>query len=400
MAANAVIMTELAEELVDLGHQVTVVTAFPHYQENTTQDRYRGKLFQREKRKGMQVIRTYLYTSPDKSSMLVRFLNYVSFNFLSTLAGVFSGKQDLILAPSPPLTIGLSAAIICSIKRISYIYNVQDINPDVLINLGILKNPLTIRFSKALEKVVYRASRHLTVLSEGFKKNLMVKGVPEEKITVIPNFIDLEFMQENVHSEKFLTNHGFDEKQIVLYAGNMGHSLHIDRILEAAQFFRKRTDVLFLAVGDGSCGPLFRNKAEEQGLENIHFLPFQPREKVPSIYHSAAVSIVPLKPGVSRDSVPSKIYTIMASARPLIGLFDFGSDAWNIVERSGAGLLSTPDDGKGFINAIQRLLDNPKLGKKIGQRGLEYVSKYHTRERIGILYHKTMLDIMGLQRSD
>jgi colanic acid biosynthesis glycosyl transferase WcaI len=395
VAANAVIMTELAEELADLGHQVTVVTAFPHYQGNVTPEEYRGKLIQREKRSGIGIIRTYLYTAPDKSSMLVRFLNYVSFNVLSTLAGIFSGKQDLILAPSPPLTIGLSAAMIGFFKRIPYVFNVQDINPDVLINLGILKNTLAIRFSKALEKFVYRHSRHLTVLSEGFKKNLMGKGVPAEKITIIPNFIDLNFMQENIQSEEFLKSHGIHGKQIVLYAGNMGHSLHIDRILDAAQFFQDNPDVMFLAVGDGSCGPLFRKKVEELGLENFKFLPFQPREKVPSIYHSADLSLVPLKAGVSKDSVPSKIYTIMASARPVIGLLDVNSDAWNLVERSGSGFLAAPDDPDLFIQAIQAVLEDPDLGDQLGQNGLDYVRKHHTRERVGIMYHNLFQDILA-----
>jgi colanic acid biosynthesis glycosyl transferase WcaI len=176
IGANAVIVTQLCQELANRGHQLMVVTGFPHYADNTLERRYRGKLLASERTGQLRVIRTYLYTSPHKASFLVRFLNYVSFNILSTLAGLFSGPQDVILAPSPPLTIGLSAAIIGFFKRIPYVYNVQDINPDVLIKLGILKNRLFISFSKWLERFVYRCAAVITVLSEGFQNNLLVNS--------------------------------------------------------------------------------------------------------------------------------------------------------------------------------------------------------------------------------
>ncbi len=300
-AANAVIMTELSEELAARGNQVTVVTAFPHYAGNEINERFKGRLIQREESGKLKIIRTYLYTSTNKKSFLVRLLNYVSFNVLSTLAGIFSGKQDIVLAPSPPLTIGLSAFIISRLKRISYVYNVQDINPDVLIKLGILTNPLGIKFSKWMEGFVYKKARHITVLSEGFKRNLLKKQVSEDKLTIIQNFVDTEFIQPQSAKNSFRERFSLQDKFVILYAGNLGHSQNLEHLLLCAQEMEKQSDLAFVIVGNGSRKPFLEDKARELGVKNVQFIPFQPREMVPEIYAAADVSIVTLRKGIALE---------------------------------------------------------------------------------------------------
>ncbi len=390
VGANAVIMTELAEELVNMGHQVTVVTAFPHYSSNVIERQYQGRLIQRENFRGMRVIRTYLYTSPDKKSFIVRFLNYVSFNVLSTLAGIFSGPQDVILAPSPPLTIGVSAWIISRLKRIPNIYNVQDINPDVLIKLGILRNPLGIAFSKWLERFVYRHSDHITVLSEGFRRNLTRKGVPDHKLTIIPNFVDTEFIQPLPCENGFRKQCGLQGKFVVLYAGNLGHSQNIEHLLACAELLHDQKDIAFVIVGNGSRRPYLESLAREMGLSNVHFLPFQPREQVPHIYAAADVSVVTLKKEIALDSVPSKAYTIMASGRPVIAAVDPDSDAWELVSRAGAGICVPPEDPQALAGAIQKLYADQTLREQLGRSGRNYVEKHHTRRLVARRYHELL----------
>ena len=137
LSANSVIMTELAEELTALGHQVTVVTAFPHYDTNRIWEDYRGKLVQKDRHGDVRVHRVYLYVPRRKDRVLGRILNYVSFNVLSTVAGLLSGPHDVVRSPSPPLTIGLSAFAIGLLRRIPHVYNVQDIYPDFAVRLGV-----------------------------------------------------------------------------------------------------------------------------------------------------------------------------------------------------------------------------------------------------------------------
>ena len=388
IGANAVIVSELAHELDRLGHQITVITSFPHYKGNVLEDSYRGKLIVKKQRENIHVIRTYIYTSPEKDRFLVRLLNYVSFNILSTLAGIFSGKQDLILAPSPPLSIGLSAAIIGFFKRIPYVYNVQDINPDVLIKLGILKNPLFIRFSKWLEKFVYQHARHITVLSEGFKRNLLKKGVPVKKISIVPNFVDPDFIKPLPRQNSFRKRFELEGKFIILYAGNLGHSQDLVQILKIAKLKQGDDKLAFVIVGGGSRKSFLKEKAKTLHLNNVHFIPFQPWEDVPLIYAAADVSLVTLKEDIALDSVPSKIYTIMASKRPVLAAVDQGSDAWKLIREAKCGICVEPDNDRALLDAISILRQSPELRNEMGKKGRNFVLKRYTRRVVGKKYHQ------------
>jgi colanic acid biosynthesis glycosyl transferase WcaI len=395
IAANAVIMTELAEELAALGHQVTVVTAFPHYAGNVIDRRYRGRLIQQDTHQGIRVIRTYLYTSPHKQRFLVRFLNYVSFNALSTLAGLFAGPQDVILAPSPPLTIGLSAYIISRVRRIPYVYNVQDIYPDVVAKLGILTNPLVIAFSRWLERFVYASARHITVLSEGFRSNLLRKDVPPGKLSIIPNFVDVDFIRPLPQDNGFRHRFRLDGRFVVLYAGNLGHSQSLEHVLECAALLQGQGDIAFVIVGNGSRKPYLEAQARQMGLSNVYLIPFQPREDVPEIYAAADVSLVTLRKGIALDSVPSKAYTIMASGRPMIASVDEGSDTWQLVEQAQCGLCVEPENPQALAEAIRVLYADPALRERLGRTGREHVVQHYTRQAVGRQYHELLTSIVG-----
>lgn len=395
VAANAVIMTELAEELTALGHQITVVTAFPHYAGNIVDHRYRGRLIQQDMQRGIRVIRTYLYTSPHKQRFLVRFLNYVSFNVLSTLACLFAGPQDVILAPSPPLTIGLSAHIISRVRRIPYVYNVQDIYPDVVIKLGILKNPWIIALSRWMERFVYAGARHIAVLSEGFRANLLPKGVPSEKITIIPNFVDVDFIRPLPRDNGFRHRFGLEGRFVLLYAGNLGHSQSLEHVLECAALLQGQDHFAFVIVGNGSRKPYLEAQAQQMGLDNVRFIPFQPWEDVPEIYAAADISLITLRKGIALDSVPSKAYTIMASGRPILAAVDPGSDAWNLVQQAQCGLCVEPENPQALAKAIRDLYADPTLRERLGRNGRDHVVQHYTRQAVAKQYHELLTSIVG-----
>jgi colanic acid biosynthesis glycosyl transferase WcaI len=321
---------------------------------------------------------------------MVRLLNYVSFNVLSTLAGIFSGKQDIVLAPSPPLTIGFSAFIISRLKRIPYVYNVQDINPDVLIKLGILTNPFGIKFSKWLEGFVYLKAKHITVLSEGFKRNLLGKQVPEDKLSIIQNFVDTEFIKPLPIENGFRERFGLQGKFLVLYAGNLGHSQNLEHLLECASEMEDQSDLAFVIVGNGSRKPFLEDRARELAVKNVQFIPFQPREMVSEIYAAADISLVTLRKSIALDSVPSKAYTIMASGRPVLAAVDPGSDAWNLIQEAEAGLCVEPENPAALREAITRLYQDADLRLQFGHNGREFVEQHYTRAVAGKKYHKLL----------
>jgi colanic acid biosynthesis glycosyl transferase WcaI len=387
-AANAVIMTELVEELSELGHEITVVSAFPHYGTNKIWDEYKGKLFQSGRYGRARVFRTYLYVPKDKTGFAGRVLNYLSFNLFSTLLGLFSGKYDVIFAPSPPLTIGLSAWLISRLKRVPYVYNVQDIYPDIAVRLGILTNQKAIKAFQLLEKFVYKRAAAISVLSSGFQQNLLRKGVEPGKLAVIPNFVDVDFVRPLPKDNPFSCQQGLHNKFTVMYAGNVGLSQGLETVLEAADQLRDLGNLVFLVVGNGAAKEALERQAGEMGLPNISFLPFQPRECLPEMYASADVSLVIIREGVANESVPSKTYTILASGRPVIAAIDPGSETWNLIEEAGCGICIRPEDPTALAWAVRELYNDAAARARYGENGRCFVVKNYTRQKIAHQYHR------------
>jgi colanic acid biosynthesis glycosyl transferase WcaI len=395
LAANAVIMSELAEALAALGHNVTAVAAFPHYDRNRVWDGYRGKLVQRDLHGAVRIYRTYLYVPQRKGRVFGRLLNYFSFNVLSTLVGLLAGPYDVILAPSPPLTIGLSAYILSRLRRVPYIYNVQDIYPDVAIRLGVLTNPRLIRFFRRMENFVYAKAAAVSVLSEGFGRNLLNKGVPGDKIHVFPNFVDVDFVRPLPRDNAFARRHDLHDKFVVMYAGNVGLSQGLETLLEAMQQFQDLPDLRLLIVGNGAVKAKLEAQASQVGLQNVIFLPFQPRKDVPEMYASADVSLVMLRQGIGAESVPSKAYTIMASKRPLVAAADKEAETKRLIDVAGCGLWVEPGNPSALAQAIRVLHADPARRAQLGRNGRDHVETHYTPQVVAQQYDALFKRIVG-----
>jgi colanic acid biosynthesis glycosyl transferase WcaI len=381
-------MTELARQLIRMGHEVKVVTAFPHYNTNRIWADYRGKIVEKEDRGALAIYRTYLYVPREKTRILGRILNYVSFNVLSTLIGLVVSDCDVILAPSPPLTIGLSAFTISLLKGIPYVYNVQDIYPDIAIRIGVLTNRHLIKFFQAVERFVYDRAAAVAVLSRGFRRNLLDKKVPSQKIAVIPNFVDSDFVKPLLRDNDFAQEKNLDGKYVVLYAGNVGNSQGLNYVLDAAQLLSTHPEILLLIVGNGTAKLSLEQKTKKLDLDNVRFLPFQPMESVPEMYASANLCLVPLRHGIAQDSVPSKVYTIMAAGKPLVAAVDAKSDTWGLVRETGCGIVVPPEDPKAIVEAILWMKDHPEQAYAMGMKGRARVEEDFTPEAVAVQYEK------------
>jgi len=386
IASTGVLMAGLAEELTKLGHQITVVTSMPHYDGNRIWPDYRGKLCVREQFKGMDVHRVYLYVSREKESLIGRLWNYVTFNFLSVVAGALAAQYDVVLTPSPPLTNGLAAFLLSRLRRVPYVYNVQDIYPDVAIRLGVLTNSKVIAFFKWIERFVYDKATAVSVISEGFRRNLLDKGVPVDKIEVIPNFMDTEFVRPLPRHNSFSVAKGLDDRFVVLFAGNIGLSQGLETVLDTAYRLEKHRDILFLVVGNGAAKPGLQSYAEELELENVRFLPFQSHESLPEMYASADVCLVPLRKGFTGESVPCKVFTITAAGRPLIASVDEWSDTHRFVKAAECGLCVEPEAPDALAEAILMLYNDSSLQERLGRKGREYVETRYIPKAVARQY--------------
>ncbi|MBN2223066.1 MAG: glycosyltransferase family 4 protein, partial [Deltaproteobacteria bacterium] len=330
-AANAVIMTRLAKDLAGIGHQVTVLTTFPHYGEDRFSARYRSKLWAKERIGEISVYRLFLFVPKKKGMILGRLLSYVSWNVLSALAGLMLGRCDILFVPSPPLTNGFVGYIISRLRGVPFVYNVQDIYPDIAVRLGVLRQTTLIGSARKLETFVYGKAAAVSVISGGFRSNLIAKGVPEEKIHLIPNFAETEVIHPLARQNRLSSALGLDDRFVVLYAGNIGLSQGLETVLDAAELLRDNAEIVFLIVGNGATKPALVDLARRKDLQNVMFRPFFPYRDVPELYATSDVCLVPLKRGISEESVPSKAYSILAAGRPLIAAVDEGSNIWDLV---------------------------------------------------------------------
>jgi len=395
-AATGILMAELAEELAEQGHDVRVVTSMPHYSTNSIWEGYRGRLWMRERQGKILVQRVWSYVPVNKDKLLPRFFSYLSFTLLSAFAGQLMPRPDVIVtpSPSPPLTNGASAYLLGRLRGVPFISNIQDIYPDVAIRMGVMKNPAVIAAYKKLEKFVYAHSAAITVISEGFRQNLMAKGVPPEKVEVIPNFIDAAFVAPHPRRNEFSRAQNWDDKFVALFAGNVGMSQGLDTVLEAAALLRHVSDLLFAIVGNGASKPALVEQVRALGLTNVEFLPYQSYDQVPLLYSAADIGLIPLRRGFTNDSVPSKLFTIMGVARPMIAGVDAGSETAQVIAESGCGLRVEPEDARALAEAVQALYDDRERCAEMGRRGRLHVEAHYTRVSVARQYEALFEKLM------
>lgn len=392
--SNGPIIRALCEDWAGAGHEVTVLTSFPHYNCDAVWPEYRGRLFQRDRVGQVNVIRSYIYV-PRQRSGFGRILNYLSFNISSTLAGLFSGRQDVVFVMSPPLTIGLTAFVLGLIKRIPYCYNLQDIWPEVAVKLGMLRGRRLIAFFERMEKFIYRHSRKIFAISDEFKANLVNKGVSSDKIEVIPNFVDTEFIKPMEKVNPFSLAHALTDKFVVLYAGNVGLSQGLEVILDAAERLQDRQEIVFLIVGQGSCSDKLIAEAARRELTNVKLLPFQPEPEVPRVYAACDVALIPLRHGITENSVPCKTYSIMAAGKPYIASVDDGSTVSKLTDAVGCGVCIAPEDGNALADAVLRLQSERPGRTAMGSAGRSYVELHFARQAITGSYRIALENLVG-----
>lgn len=344
-----------AKELVNLGHEVEVLTGFPNYPGGKVYEGYRVKPLQREVMEGVSVLRAPLYPSHDSSSVK-RIANYASFAFSSAILGTFLTKPaDVIYVYHPPATIGLPASVISLLRRVPFVYDVQDLWPDTLSATRMLGNNIALKIVDKWCQLIYRRASKIVVLSPGFKDILINRGVPKEKIEVIYNWCDESQIQTAERDENLAHSLGLTNRFNVIFAGTMGKAQALNAVLEAAGILAtQQPDIQFVFVGGGIEVDGLKQKTKDMRLTNVLFLPRRPVSQISDILNLADVLLVHLKDDpLFKITIPSKIQTYMAVGRPI--LIGVRGDAAALVEKAKAGLVCAPEDPQDIANTIERL---------------------------------------------
>lgn len=368
-----------ARELAQRGFDVEVVTGFPNYPSGKLYPGYRLRPLQREQRDGILVTRVALYPSHD-SSALRRILNYASFAISLTIYGLFlMRRREVIYAYHPPLTVGVAVSIIRLIRRIPVVYDIQDLWPDTLAATGMLRNPRILRLVEFVCGLVYRSVDRIAVLSPGFRRSLISRQVPAEKISVIYNWADETALacRETAGGE-WSPSHVFR----VIFAGNMGRAQALDAVLEAASILRGSTrPIRFTFIGGGIEVPRLKALAVERALDNVEFLAPVPMTEIGSILASADALLVHLAPDpLFSITIPSKTQAYLCVGRPVIMAVE--GDAAELVTRSGGGVTAKPGDAQSIAAAVRALAERrPEDLAAMGERGRAFYREHLAIER-------------------
>jgi len=396
--STAQIMGELAAELRGRGFEISVLTTTPHYNvdrellDAQPRRRWWGRLVQRSEYRGITVFHTLM---PRKTaSVFGRLLAWLAFHLLSLVVGYFGPlRWDVILAPSPPLTVGVCAWLLTLRRRSRYVYNVQEIYPDMAVSLGALRSPTLIRLLLAVEALVYRKAAAVTVIAPRMQERLLAKGVPTAKLRVIPNCTDAVTLRPLPKENDFAREHGLEKRFVVSYAGNMGPAQGLERLLDTARLLLDEPGIVFLLVGDGVSRPALAERVRDERLANVRLLDQQPYARMPEIYAASDVSVVAQASSSGSDAVPSKVYRIMTCARPVLAVTDADSDLAALVREAGAGWVCSPDDARGVAASVQQARRDPAACRALGEAGRRHVLAHYTVDAMSVAYANLLREV-------
>ncbi len=385
VAPTGVVMSEIVHRLADAGHVVHVVTSLPWYRHHGIEPDWKGSFIQHESTEWGRITRVHPFPT-DKTKIRARAAAFLGFTSLVGIASVFQrSRPDGVLAMAPPPTLGLAGWIAARVRRIPVVYNVQDIFPDVAVEVGALSNPRIIRFAEWLERFTYRRCDAVTVLSDDLRSNVEAKiGDGATPVRVIPNFVDSERIKPGPRLNSYRRDFGLGDRMVIMYAGNVGFSQPLGLMIEAARGLQDRDDVVFVINGGGSGRPALQDQAE--GLGNVKFVDFQPSERLPEVLAAADIHVVALRRGLARSSVPSKLYSILASGRPVLASIDPDTEVTRVIESSGAGVAVAPEDQAAFDVAVRGLIDSPERQSQMGYNGRAFVEDWISPAGVAAAY--------------
>ncbi len=357
-----------------------------------------SKIKYEELEDGHVIVHRFFMFQEGKNS-IQRAIRYILVNFLQYLKGTKAKDIDVIMGATTPPTQGLLCGLVKRKlskrygRKVPFVYNLQDIFPDSLVHTGFThKDSILWKIGRKIEDFTYRSADKIIVISEDFKKNIMAKGVPEDKIVVVPNWVDTEDVYPIARKDNILIKrYDLDpDRFYITYSGNIGYTQNMDMLLDVAKEIRN-DNIRFILIGEGAAKEEVERRVREENIQNIIMLPFQPYVDIAHVFSLGDVGLIISKPGVSSNSVPSKTWSIMAAERPILASFDKDSELCRLIEKVGCGVTVQAGDKEALKEKIEELYNQKE--NQMGKKGREYLQTYLNKDKCVDMYVETLKSV-------
>jgi len=387
------LVRELAEDLVQAGHHVTVLTGWPNHPRGILYEGWRARFRSVEREpKGFRVIRCDHSIHPrDKVSW--RLWYYFTFGVSTFVNGLAAGPFDAVLCLSTPIFGSWTAWVLARLKGARFVYDIFDLHPEAARNAGLLREGFVYHLWRRIDTLLCRKSDVIATLSDGMKAEIVARGIAPDKIVVIPFWMDAERVRPGSRDHNpWRRRHQIpDETFVALYAGTIGYLSGAEILVETARLLADRPDILILLVGEGAVKDAVEQRAAALGLRNLGFLPFQPAEVLEEMYAAADVGLVTLLPESGKTSVPSKILGYLAAGRGIVAsVADDGATA-QVVREFDCGVVAGSQDPKALAEALRALADDRERVRRLGENARRCLLERYSRQTCTGMYESVLV---------
>ena len=402
--STAYLMTDLAIELSQLGHEVSVLTTTPHY--NVDPSALARHPLQRrafglwhESRLGDVSIWHVTLRQKD-TRVWARGLDFIRFHLVSLVLGAgVIGRQDIVISTSPPLTIGVVSWLLGGRWGAPSVYKVAEVYPDLAIRQGVIRGATMIRLWRWIEQLVYRRSAMIVPIAEQFRDIVASRGVPANKLRTIPDCVDVDVYRPLPRRNSFAEAHGLVDDFVLLYAGNIGLVQDWESVLHAAAEVANMP-IRFVIVGDGVRREWLQSETDRRRLSNVLLLGYQPKERMPEINASCDIALIPLTIAGAKDGFPSKIYSTLASGRPVLVSVPADSEMATLVVKNRVGRTVPPENGPAYADAVRAAYRDRAVLSEEGARGRDLIMREYSKQAIAQRYDALIRELVAMPSTE
>ena len=388
---------EFARYLVHQGHRVTMITSGLENREFPVPE---GKKYAEFETEGIHVLAiAAAYNNPQVGtamSGLQRMFKFYQFAWLACRIGKKLPAPDVVFATHTPLTIGLAGLNLAQYFKVPFIFEVRDLWPEALVNVGALKNPLAIRWLERMAKKIYSGSKHIIALSPGMKEGIIRTGVPADKVTVIPNASDLDLFSPDIDGSAQREQLGLKDKFVAIYFGAMGLANGLEYVIEAARILTERgnNNIVIVLLGSGGKRAELEKLASEYELKNVIFSdPAPDKEQLARIIAGCDVCLTIYRATKEHTWSPNKMFDALAAGKPVL----INVPGWlgETIEKNNCGRYVDARRPETLADALEELAGNPELCRQMGKNARELAQREFDRTKLAYLFENVLIEAIS-----